>query len=83
MVTYIPLFRVYICNHFVKEWFENQKVLSPYCLLPAFVGEIGSHEDERYWEQLAHVEEHILLEAFLYFLGVFYEEAEGENQEDV
>ena len=62
---------------------ENQKVLSPDCFLPAFVGEISSDEDEWYWEQLAHVEEHALLEAFLHFLGVFDEEAEGEDEEDV
>ena len=52
-------------------------------LLPAFVGEVASDEDEGYWKYLAHVEEHALFKAFLYFLGVFYEETEGENQEDV
>ena len=74
MVTYISLFRVYICNHFVE--YMNKGLLQ---LLPAFVGEISSHEDEGYWEQLAHVEEHALFKAFLYFLGVFDEETEGED----
>ena len=48
-------------------------------LLPAFVGEVASDEDEWDWEQLAHVEEHALLEAFLYLLGVLDEETEGED----
>ena len=43
MVTYISLFRVYICNHFVE--YMNKGLLQ---LLPAFVGEISSHEDEGY-----------------------------------
>ena len=52
-------------------------------LLPTSVGEVASDEDEWDWEYLTHVEEHALFKAFLHFLGVFYEEAEGEDEEDI
>ena len=40
---------------------------------------IGTDEDERYGEQLSHVEKHVGLPGFLHVLGVFNEEAEDED----
>ena len=50
MVTYIPLFWVYICNHFVEVIINNSisYFLFLLHLLPTFVGEVGPHEDEGY-----------------------------------
>ena len=40
----------------------------------------NAKDDERNAQQLAHVENHARLEVYLYILGVFYEEAERENE---
>ena len=40
----------------------------------------NAKDDERNAQQLSHVENHARLEVYLYILGVFYEEAERENE---
>ena len=48
----------------------------------AFYHPIQSYHNERYGEQLSHVQEHPLLEGFLVLLCVFNEDAAGEYQEE-
>ena len=35
--------------------------------------------DERYAQELSHVEKHVCLEGFLYVFGILYDETEGED----
>ena len=51
--------------------------------LPPFPGEVGSHQYEWYGEYLSHIEGQTLLKCLLHLLGVFYEEAEGEDKQYV
>ena len=46
-----------------------------------FIHTIQSQYNERYGEELSHVEEHAILESFLILLCVFDEDAAGEYQE--
>ena len=44
---------------------------------------VCSEDDERHRQQLSHVKSHAFLESLLHLLGVFYEEAEGEDKQNV
>ena len=50
------------------------------CLAQRSAHAHDAYDDEWHREQLAHVEQHILLEGFLYVLGIFYHKAEREDK---
>ena len=50
------------------------------CLAQSAAHAHDAYDDEWHREQLAHIEQHVVLESLLHVLGILYHKAEAEDQ---